>query len=516
MSGAIFDTIPYRYAGQKAAPGDEDVFTHEGQHYRINNGYYIPYYARKNGEPIERRSEELVVDRCRKFFHMAEPDIDLMWSREAIEAQMKRVQAATNEREKAAEARMLVGAMVNRIERLARVFLQKGSLIGTRIDLTDAQKEGIKSITKDDDTDTIRIKLEKLASEFEEYYGYLTAEPPDGHADLTRCVRLRDYSRDNDDLLLDFVRDTMKGFLNLDSRLAERETYSGVINKIGWAQENIDQLHTRMKSVLKVNNAMPLLTSAHHELYGENTSYLESLQEFVDVARARTCIKSEDYESFAPVLARLGVLEERLHTTHSAMRMTAREGRDIEAQQVRDLLDQGIKLIMRCAEARTPINEHSPHAGGIESITEAEKRTQSSTGKFEAAVTALESGITTKQPITKQVRDSLPKVAPATWKNDKLRGDTPPDFIKRHYGQWLREDATGLTRPDLRRLDPTIYMALTNFMRNHKLPSDCPLPNKSEVIEREMTQPTPSPDELSLKDYWRLRSRQRARNLPEK
>lgn len=117
---------------------------------------------------------------------------------------------------------------------------------------------------------------------------------------------------------------------------------------------------------------------------------------------------------------------------------------------------------------------------------------------------------------TPSLRDSLPKVAPAIWKTDKLPDDTPPDFIKRHYGEWLRADMTGLTRPDLRRLDPTIYMALTNFLRNNKLPADCPLPNKSEVIEREMTRPTPSPDELSLRDFWRLRSRQRARGLPEK
>lgn len=83
------------------------------------------------------------------------------------------------------------------------------------------------------------------------------------------------------------------------------------------------------------------------------------------------------------------------------------------------------------------------------------------------------------------LRDSLPKVAPAIWKDEKKKKDTPVDFVKRHYGPWLRADATGLTRPDIRRLDYSLYMALSNWLRNNELPEDCPLPVKSEAVARE-------------------------------
>ena len=84
------------------------------------------------------------------------------------------------------------------------------------------------------------------------------------------------------------------------------------------------------------------------------------------------------------------------------------------------------------------------------------------------------------------VPQTLPKTAPVLWKTDKETGDTPPDFIKRHYGQWLRADATGLTRPDIKRLDPSLYMALANWLRKNELPEDCPVPIKSERLNAEL------------------------------
>lgn len=80
----------------------------------------------------------------------------------------------------------------------------------------------------------------------------------------------------------------------------------------------------------------------------------------------------------------------------------------------------------------------------------------------------------------------LPNEAPAIWKEDKLSGDTPPDFIKRHYGPWLKDDATGLARPDLKRLDPSLYMALANWLRKNELPEDCPVPIKSQRLDSEL------------------------------
>jgi hypothetical protein len=92
--------------------------------------------------------------------------------------------------------------------------------------------------------------------------------------------------------------------------------------------------------------------------------------------------------------------------------------------------------------------------------------------------------------ISNQVQDrayELPGSAPAAWKNDKLPDDTPPDFIKRHYGpeglDVLRADGAGLKRNDLKKLDPSAYTALANWLRNNELPDDCPLPTLSEALK---------------------------------
>ena len=88
----------------------------------------------------------------------------------------------------------------------------------------------------------------------------------------------------------------------------------------------------------------------------------------------------------------------------------------------------------------------------------------------------------------KRDQSSLPNAAPAIWKNDKLAGDAPPDFIKRHYGPWLRADALGLSRRDIKRLDPTLYTALANWLKKNELPQDCPVPNRSAKVDAELEQ----------------------------
>ncbi len=116
------------------------------------------------------------------------------------------------------------------------------------------------------------------------------------------------------------------------------------------------------------------------------------------------------------------------------------------------------------------------------------------------------------------LRDSLPKVAPAIWKTDKQPDDTPVTFIKRHYGAFLRADATGLTRPDLRRLDYSLYMGLSNWLRNNELPEDCPLPVKSEALAREEQEfEALGVDEGSVvRTVWRRRARSEPQRSPRK
>jgi hypothetical protein len=102
----------------------------------------------------------------------------------------------------------------------------------------------------------------------------------------------------------------------------------------------------------------------------------------------------------------------------------------------------------------------------------------------------------------------MPLIAPALWKTDKQHGDTPPDFIKRHYSPWLRNDATGLGRADLKRLDPSLYTALANWLRKpeHTLPEDCPLPTVQEKNDAQIASLEAGTLVFgdSVKDYSRL------------
>lgn len=76
---------------------------------------------------------------------------------------------------------------------------------------------------------------------------------------------------------------------------------------------------------------------------------------------------------------------------------------------------------------------------------------------------------------------ALPNKAPAIWTEAKLSGDTPPAFIQRHYGPWLGK---GLTRPDIKRLDGQLYVALSNWLRKNEMPHDLDLPTLKEMNDR--------------------------------
>lgn len=72
---------------------------------------------------------------------------------------------------------------------------------------------------------------------------------------------------------------------------------------------------------------------------------------------------------------------------------------------------------------------------------------------------------------------ALPTEPPALWAEKKLPDDTPPDFIKRYYGQWL--DGT-LTTADIRQLDSKLHRAYYNWKRDNPLPKGFHLPTRKE------------------------------------
>ena len=78
-----------------------------------------------------------------------------------------------------------------------------------------------------------------------------------------------------------------------------------------------------------------------------------------------------------------------------------------------------------------------------------------------------------EQPSGAPDTPALPEKVSALWAEAKEPDDTPPAFIQRHYAPWL---GNGLTRADVRRLDPQLYMALANWLRKNDLPEGFELP----------------------------------------
>jgi hypothetical protein len=79
-----------------------------------------------------------------------------------------------------------------------------------------------------------------------------------------------------------------------------------------------------------------------------------------------------------------------------------------------------------------------------------------------------------------------PSAAPALWDVAREGKETPIEFIGRHYQPWIGK---GLTRPDIKRLDPKLYAALTVWLHRH--PGDAEslnLPTKAEDTTRRLVQ----------------------------
>ena len=108
----------------------------------------------------------------------------------------------------------------------------------------------------------------------------------------------------------------------------------------------------------------------------------------------------------------------------------------------------------------------------------------------------------------------LPTTAPERYQG--LRGpESPPEFVKRVYGDWLGK---GLDRAHIRNLDHSLSTAIDNWSRKNEWPEDIDLPTRSEqnrrVVERLRAQ-APGGDiskvigEFTLREAERIRAASR-------
>ena len=78
----------------------------------------------------------------------------------------------------------------------------------------------------------------------------------------------------------------------------------------------------------------------------------------------------------------------------------------------------------------------------------------------------------------------LPTTAPIKWLDRSNKKESPPEFIWRVYALWMGK---GLTRPYIRRLDGSLYTALSRYLwQGGELPPDFDLPTKKEVTDRRL------------------------------
>lgn len=110
----------------------------------------------------------------------------------------------------------------------------------------------------------------------------------------------------------------------------------------------------------------------------------------------------------------------------------------------------------------------------------------------------------------------IPTEAPEMYPG--LRGpESPPEFVRRVYGEWLGQ---GLTRAHIRKLDPVLSTAINNWLKKPGCdwPADVDLPTLKEQNDRLVeAMKNDQPANLTLRDARRLEgllhTRRKAQNL---
>jgi hypothetical protein len=97
---------------------------------------------------------------------------------------------------------------------------------------------------------------------------------------------------------------------------------------------------------------------------------------------------------------------------------------------------------------------------------------------------------------------------PAKWRARKDRNESPVDFIRREYAQWL---GRGLTKAHLRRADKGLYDSLNYWLQKNQAPDGFDLPTKQQMIDRTISEAGTLPIVHSPAQRERLRLNQAAR-----
>jgi hypothetical protein len=138
--------------------------------------------------------------------------------------------------------------------------------------------------------------------------------------------------------------------------------------------------------------------------------------------------------------------------------------------------DDDIQTMERRLKITTLMNELVELVENEDSISSADKST------LKKLQTRIQFAITAGASATPAL--SIPQLAPAKWLERKNKDETPLDFIRRGYAPWLGK---GLSKPDIRRLDRSLYLAIYTWTRaGGVIPPDFDLPTRKQVNDAEL------------------------------
>ena len=271
------------------------------------------------------------MDRVNRFFEIAERGLNRPWTAEQIAQQKNKFITAMSLPEKQQAGRTLVGAMVQRMGRLAEAILQENT-------------DGI----------TIELPYDKaiFLAEFKAYYKFLVVDVE--HSPIL-FVRLRDKSpqgdtSDHDDALFDLVREIGKPLV-----MPEHMVYESILRKIGYAMEAIDQTAAALQRLIQEPQIAQLLEGLH---LNDPTvpAYACLLVEYTALCRARAGFKREDFDNIGPVDERTAMLKVAFETMHEALFGMVHANARYQFAAVMELVNSGLALIQDQAILRYPRN----------------------------------------------------------------------------------------------------------------------------------------------------------------
>jgi hypothetical protein len=402
------------------------------ERYNVAGSYLVPYYPLASvGDDLSRSAEEFALDRVTRFFYTAEPQLDVTWTREAIARATQEFRTTNDPDVKSTRARYLIGAMVNRLGRLTRVYFQ-GDLQGVKIDLSDEQTQALQNASRpladlrllrrvmknhmpskdvtareSELREEIRNALSPIQKEFNEYYKFLAfgvgVNDQDEAVDISQSivdnVHLRDMSLDRDGILKHLIREIGKmwGYENEGMQVIAR---AGVVTHIGQTMEAIDETKTTILRLLKNPKVLQGLIKAANEYRDSlpeesiairtllDKGALNLVEEYAAICRARAGIKSDDAESFALMRERATLIETTIYEVHKRLKNIGREAKETETSEVRDILQKGFDMMGSMAQLRIPRNRHAPAFADKIEIARDEAIDQSSVRRFQRSAEA--------------------------------------------------------------------------------------------------------------------------------